>query len=1017
MAKFSAQDIYSVISKFNLTEEQQLAIEHTGGSALVVAGAGSGKTELMSVRAMYLVANELARPEQILGLTFTRKAASELAIRISNGLFALRESSFWPSALGDEFQPPRIATYNSFGNDIFRTLALQIGYESDATLITEAGSVQLVKELLRDADLDVFRALGEYDKTESHLISLILAAASSLTDNLVQADQAVAKFEEFVDLASSLPQKPDGKRELLGYTQGYIAQAEQNKLVFELAGAYQKLKSKRNLVDFSDQVALAYLGIEQSNLQLDFLHVMLDEYQDTSAIQTMLLSKLFSQAEVMAVGDPNQSIYGWRGASSANLENFSTDFHTSASYSLSKSWRSSRAIVGAANKISSSLPAGELKPVTLSPGRDFEDRVVAAIFEDEISEARSVASWLKQKLSPETSAAILFRSKSAMGSFINELQATGLPFEVTGLSGLAETPEVIDLISTLRAVVDPDAGIHLMRLLAGPRFRISARDIAKLNAFAKKLSRLKKTGFETPITLIEALDQLRWQRKLDDAEFSSSATERFKAAAQLLHNLRNQSSLSLTELAWVVVRELEIDIELYSYSRAQNPLANLQAFIARITDYEQSAARPSLAGLISWLDYALEHESFELPKSGAKKGVVQLMSVHASKGLEWDLVAVTGLVEGSFPVGSRDSSGWLSAGKLPFDLRKDSAALPKLNLRIQTQKELDNAIKDFKVMNRDHQLHEERRLAYVAITRASQELLLTAGYYKPGSKNPRPISVFLQELIESSKAQLVGQTPQVPEENPLSEIALEMQWPIDPLGQNRERVTRAAEAVLDAAPANIEKSLELSVLLSDQFQPSFLQPPELPTRISASKIVQLISDPDAFYDQLSRPMPQPFSESAASGTEFHASLEQAFLEGSELDFSSWSEEQKELGQNFAQSRFSELKPFAVELPMEFAIAKTVIVCKLDAVFETPEGYLIVDWKSGKSPSQKVIDDRSIQLALYRIGLARMLEVGVEKISAAFYFAGDNKEVMPRLISESEIELVLSELRKAPLPKN
>ena len=223
--------------------------------------------------------------------------------------------------------------------------------------------------------------------------------------------------------------------------------------------------------------------------------------------------------------------------------------------------------------------------------------------------------------------------------------------------------------------------------------------------------------------------------------------------------------------------------------------------------------------------------------------------------------------------------------------------------------------------------------------------------------------------------------------------------------------------MLDAAPANIEKSLELSVLLSDQFQPSFLQPPELPTRISASKIVQLISDPDAFYDQLSRPMPQLFSESAASGSEFHASLEQAFLEGSELDFSSWSEEQKELGQNFAQSRFSELKPFAVELPMEFAIAKTVVVCKLDAVFETPEGYLIVDWKSGKSPSQKAIDDRSIQLALYRIGLARMLEVGVEKISAAFYFAGDNKEVMPNLASESEIEHVLSELRRAPLPKS
>ena len=1017
MAKFSAQEIYGVVSKFQLTEEQRVAIEHAQGPALVVAGAGSGKTELMSVRAMYLVANELARPEEILGLTFTRKAASELSIRVSNGLFALRESSYWPKGLGDEFQPPRIATYNSFGNEIFRTLALQIGYESDATLITEAGSVALVKELLKDAVLETFRALGEYDKTESHLVSLILSAASALTDNLVQDSEATEVFEDFINLASSLPQKVDGKTDLLGYTQGYIAQAEQNKLVFELAGAYKKLKAKRNLVDFSDQVALAYLGIEQNPIQLDFSHVMLDEYQDTSAIQTMLLSKLFTGSQVMAVGDPNQSIYGWRGASSANLENFSKDFNATAHYSLSKSWRSSAAIVSAANQINSSLANGEITPVTLTPGRDFEDRVVAAIFEDETSEARAVSRWLKQNLSPEMSAAILFRSKSAMGSFVAELDSQGLPFEVTGLSGLTETPEVIDLISTLRVVVDPDAGVHLMRLLAGPRFRISARDIAKLNGFARKLSRLKRAGFEAPITLIEALDQLRWQRNLDGTELSESAVERLTAAAHLLHNLRTQSSLSLTELAWVAVRELEIDIELYAYSKAVNPLANLQAFISRISDYEQSASRPSLSSLISWLDYALEHESFELPKSGAKKGVVQLMSVHASKGLEWDLVAVTGLVEGSFPVGPRDSAGWLSAGKLPFALRKDAAALPRLNLRVETQKELDNAIKDFKVLNRDHQLREERRLAYVAFTRASKELLLTAGYYKPGSKNPRAVSEFLEELIETGKAELVGERPPVPEENPLSQLVVESQWPVDPLGQNRGEVSKAAEAVLSSKPADTSSSLELSVLLQEQLEPEFLAKPELRTRLSASKIVQLISDPESFYDQLARPMPQPFSESAALGSTFHASLEQAFLEGSELDFSSWSEEQKELGQNFANSRFSEMTPLAVELPIEYALANTVVVCKLDAVFKTEDGYLIVDWKSGKSPSEKDLKQRSMQLALYRIGLSHLMQVGVETVSAAFYFAGDNKEVKPDLISEIEIESALVELRKVPLPKS
>jgi DNA helicase II / ATP-dependent DNA helicase PcrA len=1017
MASYSAQDIFSVVSEFQLTTEQVAAIEHSGGSALVVAGAGSGKTELMSIRVMYLVANQLARPEQILGLTFTRKAASELAIRVSNGLFALRESKYWPEGIGDDFQPPKIATYNSFGNEIFRMLALQLGYETDATLITEAASVALVKELLREIDLEQFQGLGEYEKTEGHLISLVLQAAASLTDNLVHPTEAVAEFDAFSRLATSLPQKPDGKTELLGYTRGYISQAEQNKLVFELAGAYQEIKARRNLVDFSDQVALAYRGIDGHPLALDYSHVLLDEYQDTSSIQTMLLARLFDSAEVMAVGDPNQSIYGWRGASSANLENFASDFGSSTSYSLSKSWRSSNAIVAAANQISLKLENEKIVPVRLSPGRQFQDRVLAAVYQDEQSEAAAVTAWLQEKLNQEVSAAVLFRSKASMGIFAQELSKAGIAFEVTGLSGLTETPEVIDLIAALRVLIDPEAGVHLMRLLAGPRFRISARDIAKLSNYAKKLSRLKKTPYENPISLIEALDQIRWSRQRADSEISESALESFKTAAELLHNMRQFSSLSLTELAWAVVRELELDIELYAYSASRNPLSNLQAFIARISDYEQSTQRPSLRGFISWLDYALDHENFELPKTGAKKGIVQLMSVHAAKGLEWDLVAVTGLVEGSFPVGPRDTSGWLSAGKLPFCLRRDRVALPTLNLAVQTQKELDTAIKDFKLANRAHQLKEERRLAYVAFTRASKELLLTAGYYKTGSKNPREVSEFLTELVNLGCAELVTEIPEPLASNPLSENQLVGTWPVDPLGANRVRVEAAAQAVLEAQPADVAASLELAALLEEQLAPDFARLPEIPIRLSASKIVALLTDSDSFFQQLVRPMPQPFSDAAKLGSDFHASLEQAFLAGSELDFSNWSEEQKELGQNFANSVFANQQAYGVEIPIEFAIGGTVVVCKLDAVFETPGGFLIVDWKSGKAPTGKDLENRAIQLSLYRIGLAKLLGVGLEMITAAFYFAGDNKEVRPELIPESELEQKLLELRKAPPPKS
>lgn len=1013
MVSYSAQQIFSVVSKYELTAEQTEAIEHASGSALVIAGAGSGKTELMSIRAMYLVANKLCRPEQILGLTFTRKAANELSIRVLDGLFALRESKFWPAGLGDEFQAPKIATYNSFGNDVFRQLALEIGYESDSILITQAAAVGLVKELLKNIDLQVFAALTDFERTEPYLISLVLEAAGSLTDNLVDASLAIAKFQEFIQLASSLPQKPGGSLERFAYTNAYLAQAELNKLVFQLAGEYQKLKAQRNLVDFSDQVALAYRAVSENPLQLDYRHVMLDEYQDTSSIQTMLLAKLFADRSVMAVGDPNQSIYGWRGASGANLESFATDFGAQKSYSLSKSWRSSNNIVAAANRVSESLVNSKISPVRLVPGKSFEDSVSAQLFQDELSEAKAVSLWLSENLSKDLSAAILFRSKAAMGIFSAELAAAGLEFEVTGLSGLTEQPEVIDLIAALRVMIDPEAGIHLMRLLAGPRFRISARDLAKLHGYSRTLSKLKKTGSQHPVSLIEALDEIRWSKNLRHAEFSDEAAARLRAAGELIHRMRQSAGLNLTELAWSVVSELELDIELYCYSRSRNPLSSLQAFISRISEYEQSASRPSLPGLISWLDYALEHESFELPSTGSKKGVVQLMSIHAAKGLEWDLVAVTGLVDGSFPVGPKDTVGWLAAGKLPFELRKDGAALPVLLLGVESQKELDAAVKEFKAENREHQLVEERRLAYVAFTRASKALYLTASHYKQGAVKPRPPAQFLTELLEASIAELQGVIPEPLPENPLADLVKLASWPVDPLGDNRAVVQWAASEVQRAKPQSVQDSLELVALLQEQQEPLFAPRPALPVRLSASKIVQLITDPDALYEQILRPMPALHSVSAELGSKFHASLEQAFLSGSELDVSDWAQEEKALGQNFLDSPFAGMSAHRVELPIEFSIAGTVVVCKLDAVFEQAGGFLIVDWKSGKQPLGPDLATRSVQLALYRIGLARLLGVGLEKVSAAFYFAADNKDVRPELMSEVEIGEKLAELRKAP----
>jgi DNA helicase-2/ATP-dependent DNA helicase PcrA len=385
------------------------------------------------------------------------------------------------------------------------------------------------------------------------------------------------------------------------------------------------------------------------------------------------------------------------------------------------------------------------------------------------------------------------------------------------------------------------------------------------------------------------------------------------------------------------------------------------------------------------------------------------MSVHAAKGLEWDLVALAQLNKGSFPVDGKGAKGWLAAGKLPFSLRGDSNVLPVFNYQqASTQKELKALFDDFQEQNRLRQLAEERRLAYVAVTRAKSSLHITASHYKLGNKKPRELSVFLTELIESARVELVGEIPDVLEVNPLSGRKEQAIWPFDPLGQNRESIERASELVLNTKAETIENFTELALLLEERERGNWLAAPELPRRLSASKVMQLITDPESFARYLARPMPQAFSATAQRGTEFHQLLEEHWLLDVELADQDWAEEDIELRANFENSRFASLKPEFVEQSIEFEIAGLIVVCKIDAIFADGEGYLIVDWKSGASPkSESELQSRAIQLALYRIAFAKWLKIGVEKVSASFFFAADGKEVMPnRLLSESELVAAL-----------
>ena len=1025
LVKYSAAEIFKVINGRELSQEKIDAIEKASldSPTLVVAGAGSGKTELLAVRVLWLVANGFARPEQILGLTFTKKAATELSKRIYESLLKLRDSSFWPEDLEFDFSPPQISTYNAFANQVFRDNALALGYESDATLISEATAFQLAREVCVRFGSDVSGTLSDLELNIDTLVEKVIELSRALNDNGQTASQLQDQVLATVSHIASLPKK-EGEElsSRFGYVDTIIEELKPTPLVAELAEIFQREKKARSMVDYSDQVALALKAVSDfpdtaNDLRKGFTQVMLDEYQDTSVLQTRLLSTLFGGMSVFAVGDPNQSIYGWRGASASNLDEFASDFGIAKLFSLKTSWRNPTSVLEKANQISKPLamqasyetpkPTEErVLPVTLEAMPDAPVGEVEISFLETIEqEAQQISQWLKPALAKGASCAVLMRKRSSMGLFVESLQANGIEVEVVGLGGLLELPEIVDLVSALKVIQRVDAGSELIRLLTGARWRIGAKDIDRLFVIAKKLSGPRQEGvFREELTIIEALDEVTSESLDLLAEFSKESLDRLKDAALLFRNLRASTSLPLPDFVRIVAEELWLDIELRANPKLKNPMAQLQAFFETVASFGSASAAGQLGAFLNWLDYASKKERFELPKSNPAAGVVQVLTVHAAKGLEWDFVAIPNMVEDDFPSKPKSVSGWLSGAELPYPLRGDSKSLPVFDYASTTiQSEIKVAKEKFRAENREHQLREEYRLIYVAITRTKSALLLTGSYWKPGNTNSRKPSRFLE--------QLAGEHYQFPaiesQLNPLDQTPKTTSWPVDPVGPEHKVVlSRAAEQVrsagseldaqLDAGSNRNEIQAEIDLLLKEQDDRiqrlSFVK---LPVRIPASRFKEFVTDVDVMAAKYLRPTPTKPYRATRTGTLFHSWVEDFLV--SEVD-NAGTDSIGELTEVFKNSRFVDLDFADVETEINLTHGVNTFVCKLDAVFKLGDRYEIVDWKTGSPPETKQQErEMTLQLALYRFAYSELKGIPIEKIDVSFFFVADNTELRPESI--------------------
>ncbi|MFG1940150.1 ATP-dependent helicase [Micromonospora tulbaghiae] len=1073
------------------TREQAAIIAAPVEPLLVVAGAGSGKTETMAARVMWLVANSYVRPEHILGLTFTRKAAGELAHRVRTRLDQLirrlgrqgRDPHDDPLA-GE----PTVSTYHSYAGRIVTEHGLRAGYEPTTRLLTEASRWQLVDLLVRNYDGD----MSEVDRMPSTITDAVLALAGELDEHLVDPDELAAWTGRFFADVQSRPGRvyADVRKAL---------QLQRTRLkLLPLVRAYARRKDDFEAMDFADQLARAArvardhpgVGVIERDR---FRVVLLDEYQDTSHAQVVLLNALFGGGHpVTAVGDPCQSIYGWRGASAGTLDRFPAEFaRTDGSpadvLSLTTSWRNRPEILGVANTLSVPLRAAGARVPELhaalsvrdpiphrTPGGQAGGTVHCALLETYADEADWIAdsvlaAWRGAAGMPAAlpehipadrrpTTAVLVRLRSQIPAIEAAMRARGLPVDVVGLGGLLDTPEVRDVVCTLRVLADPTDGAALLRLLTGARWRIGPRDLVALHRRARAIARSRRelTGDEGPEITVDALDEATLVEALADLgpaqAYSAEGYARLRSYGMELALLRYRLDQSLPELIADIERTIGLDVEVAvragrdGAGDAGLARAHLDALGDVAARFSGETPGATLAGFLAYLAAAEDEERGLAPgEVEVVAGAVQVLTAHAAKGLEWDVVAVAGMTRGVWPGPVRNSDHWLGGlGVLPFPLRGDADGLPELALpEAEDQRGVARALSDFTDAWRAHDEREERRLAYVAVTRPRRLLLCSGYWWGEGTKRFRGPSVFLREVHDACLAGADGHvvdawTPEPAGDavNPTTETVLRAEWPADPLGTRRPALTEAAalvrryladpetarrEAAVLATTAAAEDAevarwrREADLLLAERAElarQAEAVEVELPGQLSVTQLVALRRDPEALARTLRRPMPTEPNPYARRGTAFHAWLEQRFgadrlldvdeLPGAADEDAAPDEALVELQERFLAGEWADRVPVEVEVPFATVIAGVVVRGRMDAVFARPGGrYDVVDWKTGRQPVGREADAAAVQLAVYRLAWAELAGVPVDRVGAAFHYVRDSATVRPADLLDAE----------------
>ncbi|HEX8487369.1 MAG TPA: ATP-dependent DNA helicase [Propionibacteriaceae bacterium] len=835
------------------SDQQIAAITAPLEPGVIIAGAGSGKTTVMAARVVWLVGTGAVRPEEVLGLTFTRKAAAELSARVRN---ALVEAGVVSARGIDESGEQLIMTYDAFAARLVSEHGLRLGYEADPTMISGATRFRLAARVVKAAagPFEFISRLRPATVTER-----VLRLDADLQQHLVDPRRLDQHAREHLTALRSAPLNNRGN--VYADVKKAVVAAQERLELASLVQDYQELKSRLGLVEFADQMAIAArLASEvpavSTSLRQSFKVVLLDEYQDTSAAQAVMLRGLFSGRTpseglghpVTAVGDPFQAIYGWRGAAASNILQFAEEFRTSrgqrsSQFALTVNRRSGHTILDLANVLSRPLRAqtasalsgsaagptpsssaagpeglGLLQaPPTAGPGC-----VRAATFDTWGEEVSWICDAVVAAKTEGTARhwadiAVLTRRNADISPLYAGLTARDVPVEIVGLGGLLHLPEIMDITATLRLIDDVTANPDVVRLLAGPRWHVGPRDLALLGRRARELARDHRVTLDDDDDgdgLLEALEQavadvdptevvclLDALESSGDAPYSSEALSRFRRLAAELAALRSHADEPLLDLTRRVIVTLGLDVEVMATPEFNRTARRDQigAFLDAVADYVDVDGDASLSGLLSYFQAEIDQGAGLEQAVPSDREAVKLLTVHRAKGLEWEVVFLPALMKGVFP-SDRVTDNWVTnAAVLPADLRGDQDSIPQL------QDATNGAIADYRKRLSQEQLLAEDRLAYVAATRAKQLLVGTGHCWRADLANPRVPSTYLTALLAEAARQgeLVVEALPPGRTNPLLSESAPQPWPkpLDPdaLALRQASATMVQEARRRAA--------------------------------------------------------------------------------------------------------------------------------------------------------------------------------------------------------------------------